>query len=65
MYRCENNVRAAAILGVVGDGGLGQLLAFHLGLFQMAETSSVLAEMLLLVAIVDGVSFGVRRLMTR
>ncbi len=65
LYRWENNIRAAAILGVVGAGGLGQLLAFHLGLFQMAETSSVLVAMLLLVAIVDGVSFGARRLMTR
>ena len=65
LYRWENNIRAAAILGVVGAGGLGQLLAFHLGLFQMAETSSVLAAMLVLVAIVDGVSFGARRLMTR
>lgn len=65
LYRWENNIRAAAILGVVGAGGLGQMLAFHLGLFQMAETSSVLAAMLVLVALVDGVSFGARRLMAR
>ena len=65
LYRWENNIRAAAILGVVGAGGLGQMLAFHLGLFQMAETSSVLAAMLVLVAIVDGVSFGARRVMAR
>ena len=38
LYRWENNIRAAAVLGVVGAGGLGQMLAFHLGLFQMAET---------------------------
>ena len=65
LYRWENNIRAAAILGVVGAGGLGQMLAFHLGLFQMAQTSSVLAAMLLLVAVVDAVSFGARRLMAR
>ena len=64
-YRWENNIRAAAILGVVGAGGLGQMLAFHLGLFQMAETSSVLAAMLVLVALVDAISFGARRLMAR
>ena len=34
LYRWENNIRAAAVLGVVGAGGLGQMLAFHLGLFQ-------------------------------
>jgi phosphonate transport system permease protein len=65
LYRWENNIRAAAILGVVGAGGLGQMLAFHLGLFQMAETSSVLAAMLLLVALVDAASYGARRLMSR
>ncbi len=65
LYRWENNIRAAAILGVVGAGGLGQMLAFHLGLFQMAETSSVLAAMLVLVALVDALSFGARRLMSR
>jgi phosphonate transport system permease protein len=63
LYRWENNIRAAAILGVVGAGGLGQMLAFHLGLFQMAETSSVLGAMLVLVAVVDGVSFAARRAM--
>lgn len=65
LYRWENNIRAAAILGVVGAGGLGQMLAFHLGLFQMGETSSVLAAMLVLVALVDGISFAARRVMAR
>ena len=65
LYRWENNIRAAAILGVVGAGGLGQMLAFHLGLFQMAETGSVLAAMMVLVAIVDVASYVARRVMTR
>ena len=65
LYRWENNIRAAAILGVVGAGGLGQMLAFHLGLFQMAETSSVLAAMLVLVALVDAISFAARKVMAR
>lgn len=64
LYRWENNIRAAAILGVVGAGGLGQMLAFHMGLFQMSETSSVLMAMLALVALVDGLSFASRRWMT-
>jgi phosphonate transport system permease protein len=65
LYRWENNIRAAAILGVVGAGGLGQMLAFHLGLFQMAETSSVLAAMIVLVLLVDLISYGARRVMSR
>ena len=64
MYRWENNIRAAAVLGVVGAGGLGQLLAFHLGLFHMAETSAVLFSMLLLVLLVDWGSYMGRRVLT-
>lgn len=65
LYRWENNIRAAAVMGVVGAGGLGQLLAFHLGLFQMGKTATVIGAMLLLVALVDGASHAVRRTMTR
>ena len=65
LYRWENNIRAAAILGVVGAGGLGQLLSFHMGLFQMGKTATVLAAMLLLVALVDSLSHVSRRLLTR
>lgn len=65
LYRWENNIRAAAVLGVVGAGGLGQMLAFHMGLFQMAETGTVLAAMIVLVALVDIASYAARRLMSR
>jgi phosphonate transport system permease protein len=65
LYRWENNIRAAAILGVVGAGGLGQLLSFHMGLFQMNKTATILAAMLLMVACVDSLSFSLRRLMNR
>ena len=65
LYRWENNIRAAAVLGVVGAGGLGQMLAFHMGLFQMMETSSVLIAMMVLVAVVDGLSYFIRWAMQR
>lgn len=65
LYRWENNIRAAAVLGVVGAGGLGQMLSFHMGLFHMGKTATVLIAMLLLVALVDGLSHGVRRLLMR
>jgi phosphonate transport system permease protein len=65
LYRWENNIRAAAILGVVGAGGLGQLLSFHMGLFQMGKTATVLLAMLLLVAVVDALSYAIRRLLSR
>jgi len=63
LYRWENNIRAAAVLGVVGAGGLGQMLKYHLSLFQMQQAASVIVAMLLLVALVDAISFAMRRLM--
>jgi phosphonate transport system permease protein len=65
LYRWENNIRAAAILGVVGAGGLGQMLKYHLSLFQMHQAATVILAMLALVALVDTISFGLRRVMTR
>lgn len=65
LYRWENNIRAAAVLGVVGAGGLGQALTFHLGLFQMPKAATLLCAMLGLVALVDALSHGLRRVLTR
>jgi phosphonate transport system permease protein len=65
LYRWENNIRAAAVLGVVGAGGLGQMLKYHLSLFQMQDAATVIIAMLALVALVDAVSFVLRRGLTR
>ncbi|MCG2584277.1 phosphonate ABC transporter, permease protein PhnE [Massilia sp. TS11] len=65
LYRWENNIRAAAVLGVVGAGGLGQMLKYHLSLFQMPAAASVILAMLVLVAAVDGLSVLLRRWLTR
>jgi phosphonate transport system permease protein len=65
LYRWENNIRAAAVLGVVGAGGLGQMLAFHMGLFQMQKTATILVAMLALVALVDAASHVARTRMQR
>lgn len=64
LYRWENNIRAASILGVVGAGGLGQMLHFHLSLFQMSEAASVIVAMLAIVAMVDALSHVARRRLT-
>lgn len=61
LYRWENNIRAASILGVVGAGGIGQMLKFHLSLFQMSSAATVLYALLILIALVDALSFACRR----
>jgi phosphonate transport system permease protein len=61
LYRWEINIRMAAILGVVGAGGLGQMLYVSLSLFQQPQALTVILAMLVLVAIVDGASAWLRR----
>lgn len=65
LYRWENNIRAAAVLGVVGAGGLGQLLYFHMSLFHFRQVATVLGAMLVVVALVDALSYWVRQRLTR
>lgn len=61
LYRWEMNIRMAAVLGFVGAGGLGQLLYYHLSLFQQAQAASVLLAMFVLVVLVDAASARSRR----
>ena len=61
LYRWEMNIRMAAVLGFVGAGGLGQMLYFHLSLFQQAQAATVLIAMFALVVLVDGASARLRR----
>jgi phosphonate transport system permease protein len=56
LYRWENNIRMASVLGFVGAGGLGQMLYVSLSLFQEAQASTVILAMLVLVLGVDSLS---------
>jgi phosphonate transport system permease protein len=61
LYRWENNIRMASVLGFVGAGGLGQMLYVSLSLFQEAQAASVILAMLLLVLLVDVSSNALRQ----
>ena len=61
LYRWENNIRMASVLGFVGAGGLGQMLYFSLSLFQQAQAATVILAMLVLVLGVDTLSAWARQ----
>lgn len=61
LYRWENNIRMAAVLGFVGAGGLGQMLYVTLSLFQQSRASTVILAMLVMVLLVDALSAWLRR----
>ena len=61
LYRWECAIRASAILGFVGAGGLGQQLEIGMRMFQFNELITVVAILFALVAFVDWFSATLRR----
>lgn len=61
LYRWENNIRMASVLGFVGAGGLGQMLYMSLSLFQEAQAATVILAMLAMVLAGDALSGWARQ----
>lgn len=61
LYRWECAIRSAAILGLVGAGGLGQQVELSMRMFQYHETSTILIIVFLLVTAVDHLSTMIRK----
>lgn len=61
LYQWECNVRAAAIVGFVGAGGIGQDLDVSIRLFRYSQASVLILAILALVVLADGTSALVRR----
>jgi ABC-type phosphate/phosphonate transport system ATPase subunit len=61
LYQLECNIRASAVLGFVGAGGLGQEMAISLRLFRYDELSTLVIAVLGLMLIVDAMSRQARR----
>ncbi|MBN3005103.1 phosphonate ABC transporter, permease protein PhnE [Chromobacterium alkanivorans] len=63
LYRWENNIRIATVLGIVGAGGLGQQLYLALSLFQQQAAAAVILAMVALSWGVEQLSRALRRRM--
>ena len=61
LYAFEINIRAAAVLGLVGAGGIGLYYDQTLGLFQYPKTLTIILVTLVIVVIIDLVSTKVRK----
>lgn len=53
LLRFEINVRGAAIIGIVGAGGIGQELMGAVRMFAMKEISAIVILIMILVAVID------------
>ncbi|MBT9545062.1 MAG: phosphonate ABC transporter, permease protein PhnE [Candidatus Sericytochromatia bacterium] len=62
LYRFETNIRAAAILGLIGAGGIGYLLNTSFRTFQYQEASAIVVILIVLVMGVDSFSARLRKL---
>lgn len=61
LYVWEFNLRDSTVLGLVGAGGLGLLLAEAMSLFQWARLATLLLVIVLMVTSFDALSRAVRR----
>jgi phosphonate transport system permease protein len=60
LYRWEVNIRAAAIIGVVGAGGIGRDIYVAISLFHYQQLMTLLLMTLIIVTLVDHLSAWVR-----
>ena len=61
LYRFETNIRAASVLGLIGAGGIGQLLNSAFKTFEYQEAATIVAILIILVMLVDAFSARLRR----
>jgi phosphonate transport system permease protein len=60
LYRWEVNIRAAAMLGLVGAGGLGQRIHVAISLFHEQQLLTLILAIYLIVTVVDALSAYLR-----
>lgn len=61
LYRWEVNIRAAAVLGFVGAGGLGQRIHVTISLFLEHQLLTLVLAIYIMVTLVDALSAYLRK----
>jgi phosphonate transport system permease protein len=61
LYSFECCVRAASVLGFIGAGGIGYEINISMRLYQYGQVLTLMASLIVLVAMTDYISRGVRR----
>ncbi len=60
LYRFESNVRSASVIGLVGAGGIGQMLWEIIRAFRFQETCAVIIIIVVTVTLIDTLSQRLR-----
>ena len=61
LYRFESNVRSASVIGLVGAGGIGQLLWEIIRAFEFRQTCAIMLIIVAAVSLIDAASQALRR----
>ncbi len=60
LYRFESNARSATVLGLIGAGGIGQLLFDSLNAFKYGATAAIVIVIIVAVSLIDLLSQAMR-----
>jgi phosphonate transport system permease protein len=61
IFMFEYNIRSSSIIGFVGAGGIGFLLALYLDYFRIGALSTALIYLLIIVVIIDFIGSSIRK----
>ena len=61
LYRLDINIRASAILGLVGAGGIGAALQTAIGSLNYPRAAGIIAVIIVLLLLLEFISYGVQK----
>jgi phosphonate transport system permease protein len=61
LYRFESNSRSATVLGLIGAGGIGQVLFESMNGFEFRDVSAIVIIVVIAVTMIDMLSQAMRK----